>query len=308
MYRREKLAKVLYREQGQVFAKPLSFGMLRHHKRQIEKIQKYLLQKKRIEEEEERKQFKELQRALAKSISMENTKEIELPTGATNETSMALKIPTSVESPPSSPTPCSSQTHSPGIVSSCDSASSFSYPMSSMLSSSPSNQTNSQFLSPASKFTLQVRDSPSSQRNLLLPSTASFSSNVSSSFNPHPLSPSQTDMLQELPKSKEAEEEPPQSAPPVMTNIKLSPMALSSPSSGASPHSLSLNNIPEAPHDPFASLPSFIYNYHFPPPAQPPEHLRIKEPPPEEGARQKVLQKVLACLNHNECVLTNDTQ
>ena len=46
------------------------------------------------------------------------------------------------------------------------------------------------------------------------------------------------------------------------------------------------------PSENFSSLPNFIYNYHFPPPPQPPKHLIIREPPPQEGAREKVLQKV----------------
>ena len=50
----------------------------------------------------------------------------------------------------------------------------------------------------------------------------------------------------------------------------------------------------------FPSLPSFIYKYHFPDPPRPPEHLLIKEPAPEEGARERVLQKVnISCIHTN---------
>ncbi|KAA0183979.1 hypothetical protein HAZT_HAZT009143 [Hyalella azteca] len=51
---------------------------------------------------------------------------------------------------------------------------------------------------------------------------------------------------------------------------------------------------PPSPTDPYSKLPSFIYKYHFPDPPLPPEHLRVREPPPEEGARQKVLCKIIA--------------
>ena len=297
-HRREMLAKVIYREQGQVFAQPRTFTGFRPkkqpplqqpHSRRDTLRKRQRFQGQRVEDNEH------LQRERRLSSIVTN-KNVTLSTAGTVADTVPVVNLNSMQSLDDGKDEIHYVPHAPP---SDNVTTELASPSSSSNISPPFSSSTNSFHPQSSDSVSSNAVSPISPQTPISTQCSPASLSLQSSGRSHFHYPASTQDLP-TPPSNAIVSASSETVTLVLSPNTLTSLRTASPSSDralaqeevVSPQSQMKSTNGSELHETYKSLPTFIYKYHFPDPPNPPEHLRIKEPAPEEGARERVLEKV----------------